>query len=200
MAPVSVATCARWMWAATWMRPIRVATCRRPCATPTCATTPAAACRPSRACSSRCAPDTAAMRSRRGSNTRSFTRGKGLVIQPLLPVVDYARTSAIRFNEGQGTGALVGAAAAWRASAWAPACRCSGPSRATTASASPACPRGLAEGAGRFAGALQHRLCCGPGPGVWCQQPGRGRAGAGLEPGRDQSCQRAPVDHGRLRG
>ncbi len=38
----------------------------------------------------------------------SFTRGKGLVIQPLLPVVDYARTSAIRFNEGQGTGALVG--------------------------------------------------------------------------------------------
>ena len=30
------------------------------------------------------------------------------MIQPLLPVVDYARTSATRFNEGQGTGALVG--------------------------------------------------------------------------------------------
>lgn len=38
----------------------------------------------------------------------SFTTGKGLVIQPLLPVVDYARTSATRFNEGQGAGALVG--------------------------------------------------------------------------------------------
>jgi outer membrane autotransporter protein len=38
----------------------------------------------------------------------SFTSGKGLVIQPLLPVVDYARTSATRFNEGQGAGALVG--------------------------------------------------------------------------------------------
>lgn len=38
----------------------------------------------------------------------SFTTGKGLVIQPLLPVVDYARSSATRFNEGQGTGALVG--------------------------------------------------------------------------------------------
>ncbi|MGF6420256.1 outer membrane autotransporter protein [Stenotrophomonas sp. AN71] len=38
----------------------------------------------------------------------SFTTGKGLVIQPLLPVVDYARTSATRFNEGQGAGALIG--------------------------------------------------------------------------------------------
>ena len=38
----------------------------------------------------------------------SFTTGKGVVIQPLLPVVDYARTSATRFNEGQGAGALVG--------------------------------------------------------------------------------------------
>ncbi|MGF6418239.1 outer membrane autotransporter protein [Stenotrophomonas sp. AN71] len=38
----------------------------------------------------------------------SFTIGKGLVIQPLLPVVDYARTSATRFNEGQGAGALIG--------------------------------------------------------------------------------------------
>lgn len=38
----------------------------------------------------------------------SFTTGTGLVIQPLLPVVDYARTSATRFNEGQGAGALVG--------------------------------------------------------------------------------------------
>lgn len=38
----------------------------------------------------------------------SFTTGNGLVIQPLLPVVDYARTSATRFNEGQGAGALVG--------------------------------------------------------------------------------------------
>lgn len=38
----------------------------------------------------------------------SFTTGKGLVIQPLLPVLDYARTSAIRFNEGQGAAALVG--------------------------------------------------------------------------------------------
>lgn len=38
----------------------------------------------------------------------SFTTVTGLVIQPLLPVVDYARTSATRFNEGQGAGALVG--------------------------------------------------------------------------------------------
>lgn len=38
----------------------------------------------------------------------SFTVGNGLVIQPLLPVVDYARTSATRFNEGQGAGALSG--------------------------------------------------------------------------------------------
>ncbi|MBE5272268.1 autotransporter outer membrane beta-barrel domain-containing protein, partial [Stenotrophomonas sp. B2] len=38
----------------------------------------------------------------------SFTRGKGVVIQPLLPVVDYARTSATRFNEGQGVAALAG--------------------------------------------------------------------------------------------
>ncbi len=38
----------------------------------------------------------------------SFTTAKGVVIQPLLPVVDYARTSATRFNEGQGAGALVG--------------------------------------------------------------------------------------------
>lgn len=38
----------------------------------------------------------------------SFTARNGLVIQPLLPVVDYARTSATRFNEGQGAGALVG--------------------------------------------------------------------------------------------
>ena len=38
----------------------------------------------------------------------SFTTSKGVVIQPLLPVVDYARTSATRFNEGQGAGALVG--------------------------------------------------------------------------------------------
>ncbi|WP_416058178.1 autotransporter domain-containing protein [Stenotrophomonas maltophilia] len=38
----------------------------------------------------------------------SFTTGNGLVLQPLLPVVDYARTSATRFNEGQGAGALAG--------------------------------------------------------------------------------------------
>ena len=38
----------------------------------------------------------------------SFSTGKGLVIQPLLPVLDYARTSATRFDEGQGVGALVG--------------------------------------------------------------------------------------------
>jgi len=38
----------------------------------------------------------------------SFTTGNGLVVQPLLPVVDYARTSATRFNEGQGAGALAG--------------------------------------------------------------------------------------------
>ncbi len=38
----------------------------------------------------------------------SFTSGKGVVIQPLLPVVDYARTSATRFNEGQGVAALAG--------------------------------------------------------------------------------------------
>lgn len=38
----------------------------------------------------------------------SFTTRNGLVVQPLLPVVDYARTSASRFNEGQGAGALIG--------------------------------------------------------------------------------------------
>ncbi|MCC7635987.1 autotransporter outer membrane beta-barrel domain-containing protein [Stenotrophomonas rhizophila] len=38
----------------------------------------------------------------------TFTTGNGLVIQPLLPVVDYARTSATRFDEGQGAGALTG--------------------------------------------------------------------------------------------
>ena len=38
----------------------------------------------------------------------SFTTGTGLVIQPLLPVVDYARTSATRFTEGQGAAALTG--------------------------------------------------------------------------------------------
>lgn len=38
----------------------------------------------------------------------SFTTGKGLVIQPLLPVIDYTRTSATRFNEGQDAAALVG--------------------------------------------------------------------------------------------
>ncbi|MCO7463830.1 autotransporter outer membrane beta-barrel domain-containing protein [Stenotrophomonas maltophilia] len=46
--------------------------------------------------------------SARAEHAFSFTTGKGLVIQPLLPVVDYARTSATRFNEGQGAGALVG--------------------------------------------------------------------------------------------
>ncbi|WP_262071854.1 autotransporter outer membrane beta-barrel domain-containing protein [Stenotrophomonas sp. Marseille-Q5258] len=38
----------------------------------------------------------------------SFTTARGLVIQPLLPVVDYARLSNVRFNEGQGAGALAG--------------------------------------------------------------------------------------------
>ncbi|MRI43473.1 autotransporter outer membrane beta-barrel domain-containing protein [Stenotrophomonas sp. MH181796] len=46
--------------------------------------------------------------SARAEHAFSFTTGKGLVVQPLLPVVDYARTSATRFNEGQGAGALVG--------------------------------------------------------------------------------------------
>lgn len=46
--------------------------------------------------------------SARAEHAFSITTSKGVVIQPLLPVVDYARTSATRFNEGQGAGALVG--------------------------------------------------------------------------------------------
>lgn len=38
----------------------------------------------------------------------SFTTGNGLVIQPLLPVIDYMRTSATHFNEGQDAAALIG--------------------------------------------------------------------------------------------
>lgn len=38
----------------------------------------------------------------------SFTASNGLVVQPLLPVVEYARTSASRFDEGNAAGALKG--------------------------------------------------------------------------------------------
>jgi outer membrane autotransporter protein len=38
----------------------------------------------------------------------SFTTRSGVVVQPLLPVVEYTRSSATRFDEGQQTGALRG--------------------------------------------------------------------------------------------
>ncbi|MEN5285923.1 autotransporter outer membrane beta-barrel domain-containing protein [Stenotrophomonas lactitubi] len=38
----------------------------------------------------------------------TFTTANGLVIQPLLPVVDYARSSSVRFREDAGVGALAG--------------------------------------------------------------------------------------------
>lgn len=38
----------------------------------------------------------------------SLTTGSGVVVQPLLPVVEYTRSSATRFDEGQQTGALRG--------------------------------------------------------------------------------------------
>lgn len=38
----------------------------------------------------------------------SFTTRSGVVLQPLLPVVEYTRSSATRFDEGQQTGALRG--------------------------------------------------------------------------------------------